>query len=98
MSKVTQLTSLRPLEAQVKHLEVECAERIHEAAHQIELLEQLPHVFARLIEIAPARERAGLSRAIFFVDHELDLTLANLRAVMTCCCVVHDRFVAGRAA
>ena len=44
MSKVT--TPLRLLEGQVKHLERECAERIHESAHQIELLEGLPGVFA----------------------------------------------------
>jgi hypothetical protein len=90
MSKVT--TPLRLLEAQVKHLERECAERIHECAHRVELLEGLPGVFAGLIAIAPAKERAALSRAIFFVDHELDPTAHNLRAVLICCLVLFDRY------
>lgn len=96
MSKV--ITPLRLLEAQVKHLEVECAERIHESVHQIELLEGLPGVFAGLIKIAPAKERAALSRAIFYVDHELDLTAANLRVVLICAMVLFERFTAENAA
>lgn len=96
MSKV--ITPLRLLEAQVKHLEVECAERIHESVHQIELLEGLPGVFAGLIKIAPAKERAALSRAIFYVDHELDLTAHNLRVVLICAMVLFERFTAENAA
>lgn len=90
MSKV--ITPLRLLEAQLKHLEVECAERAHESAHQIELLEGLPGVFAGLLAIVPAKERAALSRAIFYVDHELDKTAANLRVVLICCLVLFDRY------
>jgi hypothetical protein len=96
MTKVT--TPLRLLEAQVKHLERECAERIHECAHQIELLEGLPGVFAGLIALAPAKERPALSRAIFFVDHELAPTAANLRCVLICAMVLFDRYTAENAA
>jgi hypothetical protein len=96
MSKVT--TPLRLLEAQVEHLERECAERIHECAHQIELLEGLPGVFAGLLAMAPAKERPALSHAIFFVDHQMDKTAANLRAVLICCLVLADRFRAENAA
>jgi hypothetical protein len=62
------------------------------------LLEGLPGVLAGLIAIAPDRERAALSRAIFYVDHELDLTAANLRTVLICALVLFDRYTAENAA
>jgi hypothetical protein len=96
MSKV--ITPLRLLESQLKHLEVECAERAHESAHQIELLEGLPNVFARLLAIVPAKERTALSSAIFYVDHELDKTAENLRVVLICALVLFDRYTAENAA
>ena len=86
------ITPIRPLQKQIEHLEAECAARIHESHHRIELLEGLPAVFSGLLKMAPASERAALSHAIFFVDHEMDPTAANLRAVLICCLVLFDRY------
>jgi len=79
------------LDAQIKFLATECADRT-------ELLEGLPGVFAKLVEIVPPWRRAELSRSLCYIGHELDLTAANLRTVLICALVLFDRYTAETAA
>jgi hypothetical protein len=100
--KITTITTRAELEARVRCLEIECSRRIEEIAieytHRTELLGGLPFVFGELIKIAPPKERAALSRAIFAVGHNMDLTAETLRAILTCAMVLQDRFLAKGAA
>jgi hypothetical protein len=79
------------LDAQIQFLADECASRT-------ELLEGLPHVFAKLVEIVPHRRRAELSKSICYISHELDLTAHNLRTVLICTMVLFERYTAESAA
>jgi hypothetical protein len=79
------------LRGQIASLTAECADRV-------ELLEGLPHVFAKLVEIVPTTRRAELSRSLCYLTHELDLTAHNLRVVLICAMVLADRYTAENAA
>jgi hypothetical protein len=76
---------------QIQFLATECESRT-------QLLEGLAGVFAGLVAIVPRRRRSELSKAICFISHELDLTAHNLRVVLICALVLHDRYVAETAA
>ena len=79
------------LDAQIKSLTAECVDRV-------ELLEGLPHVFAKLVDIAPVKRRAELSRSLCYLTHELDLTSANLRTVLICALCLFEQYTAEGAA
>jgi hypothetical protein len=51
-----------------------------------------------VIQSARRPRRAELSRAIYFVSHEMPLTAHNLRVVLICGLVLYDRYVAESAA
>jgi hypothetical protein len=93
MGKVTPIRPRRPV-VSGDTLAARLAQLRHNFADRGELIGGTPYVFERLAEIVPESRRDELSHAIFYVTHVLDLTQANLLAVLTCAMVLRERYLA----
>lgn len=67
-------------------------------AFRADALKVLETYLERLIEIAPPSRLAQLALSVAYITTELDLTLANIKAVLICCQCLDEQYRAEKRA